>query len=247
MQEFVLFGPKERTDVIWMDQEDNKYFVHRLVLEMRSKIFEDLKWEETTIIKSTFSPMATLEFLKLCYCVTLNDYEIPRFVLVEVCKLCFQYDVYTKECTKWLITFIRKANDHELIEICNFAGCFQQDDLFQSLSVIFQNKLFLTQEILPQLSMEFKNGFFMYLYGSKKENYIIEARRDNCGYYLADVLRTTKHEVYLQFQGLKERRWVPKSKTAPLGTRQIQDQISGMTRLKLLDDELSFEDYDSDE
>lgn len=233
----VLFGSKERTDVIWIDSELNEYYIHRLILEMRSDVFRNHEWETNTVFKTKFSPKASLEFLKLIYCFNIATHVIDQAALIEVSRICFQYNVYTKECIDWIEKKLQTDEvDNEFIDTCNFVADFQQTDLMKNIIDILKPRLTLTNTTLRGLSLGFKNMLIMYLYGSKIESEvkIIEAEDEYGYWYVAEQLRSRHNKVFVHYQGYPDshNKWILKKRTSPIGTRMIKSQKDGQTQLE---------------
>ncbi len=165
MQEFVLFGKKEQTDVIWVDNEGNHFYIHRVMLELKCNTFRDIQWDEkTTVITTTFSKDASHDFLKLLYFNELYLYEL-RLVL-DVYKICIQYDAScVKKCVKkiksWITTELiplDSESESNLIEIANLMALFKETEVLTLLFPFFTSKC-LTDVQFKKLNSQFKDIF----------------------------------------------------------------------------------------
>ncbi len=165
MQEFVLFGKKEQTDVIWVDNEGNHFYIHRVMLELKCNTFRDIQWDEkTTVITTTFSKDASHDFLKLLYFNELYLYEL-RLVL-DVYKICIQYEAScTQKCIKkiksWITTKVipfDSETEASIIEITNLMALFKEADVLTLLFPFFKLNC-LTDVQFKKLNSQFKDIF----------------------------------------------------------------------------------------
>ncbi len=227
-EEFVLFGSKDQTDVIWYDKDNNEFYVHKLILQMKSSIFRDLEWDEKkTIIKTEFSKEANLQFLQLLYTST---FTIQQDNLLEVYTMCMKYNVNEKRCfytMRSLIISNKLPIDDEkslnLIDIANFASTFKQPKLLTLLMPRIMKEGNLTKEQFRKINIGFKDVYLMELlkievvqkkiinkHGSvigqgttivHYQTQIVEARDTENRYYLADVLNDDGSNLHVHYQG----------------------------------------------
>lgn len=245
-EEFILFGSKEQTDVIWQDKENNEYYIHRLTLEMRSEVFRDANfWEKDkrTIIKTEFSKGASLEFLKLLYCIDVKDFKISLTNLLEVWQMCTQYNVYMDKCYKTIKNILDKNHrfaidrkDINFIDIANFAALTKQNDVLKLLFPHIMRERSLTSVQFNKLNNEFKNEFLLTFQKVEKVIRVVEARFRDERYYLANLLETRKHNNYgmfVHYQGFPSNSdgWVLNEFVSEIGTRAIKQVKDGKTKL----------------
>ncbi len=259
-EEFVLFGSKEQTDVIWLDKDNNEFYIHKLVLEMRSKVLCNIEWEKDkkTIIKTEFSKSASLEFLQLLYCIDIKEFQITNKNLMEVCKICFQYDVHTRKCYKTIKKLLNSHMlpiDHEtdlnLIQIANCAAIFKQMNVIRLVCPRLMREKFLSSQQMNKLTNEFKQMFLLTHQKPETVIRVVEAKHRNGKFYLADVLDEERRGTYVHFQGwsISHDCWISNSnEISKIGTREIDQVSNGHTKLKFLDtDEQEESEYEADD
>jgi hypothetical protein len=84
MPSVFTFEPASKSDVCWIDAEQNEYRVHSIILIHASLVFKDLDWEEKTTIKEAYSAAATLWFLNWCYD---RKFIEPNLDIAEECLM----------------------------------------------------------------------------------------------------------------------------------------------------------------
>ncbi len=109
METNVLFcpEPKDKSDVIWIDENQNEYHLHSWILDMQSNVFKGI-YKESSKHSMTFPPNTILVFAKLLY---LKHGQSEKVHLktnnaVAILRMCYQYEC--KYLEELCIEFISK-------------------------------------------------------------------------------------------------------------------------------------------
>lgn len=231
-KQVVLFGPKEQTDVIWLDRDKNEFYIHRLILQLKSICFQELDFKDP--IETNYSYEATFDFLYLCYHNEITTTELG--VLIEVFKICQQYDCFVKKCCAKIKLLITAQTELSLlIEIGNLACEFNQYDLFVSVYPSIMKQTSLNKEHFLLLTPNFKDRFLQleYCKFNPFTFQVVEAFDSENKIYLADVLDEKEDAYYVHYQGWSNRydAWVNKSLVSTKLTRKIKEKKLGQTEL----------------
>ncbi len=152
------YDNKQYYDLIISSKIGEKFYVHRYILQQRSAFFENLDMKYLDTINLNYSSEACLIFVTLMYSNSFRDVEITSEHILEVWKLCFQYDIqpYILHCEAELLkTFNIESQEWWLI--ANQAVQFKSKRVLEKF---FEINFVLTPQIVQNLPCKVQKLLF---------------------------------------------------------------------------------------
>ncbi len=138
----IVFQPEPigKHDVVFTDIDNNEYLVHSIILQNKSTVFRDMKFDNDEKLKLEVNQDVAMSFFHSIY--SLNGCKIKKVNSLALWKLLVEYNVDTRGIQGGICCILKEhivIDEDFLVDVTNLAVQFR-DDVVMKLAIdcIFQ-------------------------------------------------------------------------------------------------------------
>ncbi len=155
----IVFQPEPigKHDAVFTDIENNEYLVHSIILQHKSTVFREMKFDQNEKLKLDVNPNVAISFFQTVYSQRYCDIETEN--LCKLWKLLVEYNIETHGILKDICHTLNDHNvtidDDFLVDTVNLAVQFKEESVRTLVMDLILRKSLILSALLVRLPVCF--------------------------------------------------------------------------------------------